>query len=315
MNWVLPLLLHLLAAFLAVATALAILFPRRPLLGVPQHWGLQLWQLGLLAAVGGLLLADWIAVAVAAVVAGYWSWRLSPRRPPRDAAEAAPLLRLAFANLLYGNIDFPRMLRALAALEADVLVLCEATIEARRQLASLEARYPYALDSCAPDNLYGIVILSRVPLRPRSSGIGEDPSPRHLAADLVTEGGRISLIAIHPTNPLRLGHAHRIPAEFDAVAQLCRTALDDLVLIGDCNAAGWSAPLQALERKARLANDRRLRPSWPVWLPPLLRLPLDHVWVRGRVTLVAAQLGPRFGSDHLPLVAEIGLRSQMTDVR
>ena len=43
MNSVLPLLLHLLAAFLAVATVLAILFPRRPVLGVPQHWGLQLW--------------------------------------------------------------------------------------------------------------------------------------------------------------------------------------------------------------------------------------------------------------------------------
>ncbi len=95
MTSVLPLLLHLLVAFLAVATMLAILFPRRPLLGVPQHWGLQLWQLSLVAAIGGLLLTDWRALALSAAVTGYWSWRLWPRRVPRNATEGAtPLLRI-----------------------------------------------------------------------------------------------------------------------------------------------------------------------------------------------------------------------------
>ena len=74
------LLLHLLVASLAVAPALAILSPRGPVLGVPQHWGLQLWQLSLVAAIAGLLLADWRAVTLSAAVGGYWSWRLWPRR-------------------------------------------------------------------------------------------------------------------------------------------------------------------------------------------------------------------------------------------
>ena len=87
MNSVLPLLLHLLVAFLAVATLLAILFPRRPVVGVPQHWGLQLWQLSLIAVIAGLLLADWRAVALSAAVAAYWTWRLWPRRAPREAAD------------------------------------------------------------------------------------------------------------------------------------------------------------------------------------------------------------------------------------
>ena len=110
MTSVLPLLLHLLVAFLAVATMLAILFPRRPVVGVPQHWGLQLWQLSLVAAIGGFLLIDWKAVALSAAVGAYWSWRLWPRRAPRDVAvEAAPLLRIASANLLYENVDFERI--------------------------------------------------------------------------------------------------------------------------------------------------------------------------------------------------------------
>ncbi|HJR22409.1 MAG TPA: endonuclease/exonuclease/phosphatase family protein [Dongiaceae bacterium] len=316
MNSVLTLLLHLLVAFLAVATALAILFPRRPVLGVPQHWGLQLWQLSLLAAIAGLLLSDWMAVAMSAAVGGYWSWRLWPRRAPGDAIEeATPLLRIVSANLLYENLDFDRTLRGLVALDADVLVLSEVTPEMRQHLRRLATSHPHALDTCAPENVYGILILSRFPLTLRSTGVGEDPTPRHIAAELSIGIDTISLIAIHPTNPLRFSRAHRIPAEFDAVADLCRTAPSDLVLIGDCNAAGWSSYLRALERAAGLANDGRMRPSWPIWLPPLVRLPLDHVWVRGRVALLKAGLGPRFGSDHLPLVAEIGFRDQMSEIR
>jgi endonuclease/exonuclease/phosphatase (EEP) superfamily protein YafD len=311
MNSVLPLLLHLLVAFLAVATLLAILFPRRPLVGVPQHWGLQLWQLSLIAVIAGLLLTDWRAVALSAAVAAYWTWRLWPRRAPRDAAgEAAPLLRLVAANLLYQNLDFERSLQGLATLDADVLVLCEVTPEARRHFRRLEATYPYALDTCAPENLYGILILSRFPLRHCSSGAGEDPTPRHLAADLATGIGTVSLVAIHPTNPLRFSRANRIPAEFHAVADLCRAARGDLILTGDCNAAGWSSYLRDLEQAAGLANDGKMRPSWPIWLPPLVRLPLDHVWVRGRVALVKAALGRRLGSDHLPLVVELGWRDE-----
>ena len=310
------LLLHLLVAFLAVATALAILFPRRPVLGVPQHWGLQLWQLSLVAAIAGLLLADWRAVALSAAVGGYWSWRLWPRRAPRDATvEATPLLRLVSANLLYENLDFDRTQQGLVTLDADVLVLCEVTPEMRQHLRRLETSYPHALDTCAPESVYGMLILSRFPLTLRSTGVGEDPTPRHIAAELSIGTDTISLIAIHPTNPLRFSRAHRIPAEFESVADLCRTAPPNLVLIGDCNAAGWSSYLRALEGAAGLANDGKMRPSWPIWLPPLVRLPLDHVWVRGRVTLLRAGLGPRFGSDHLPLVAEIGFREQMTDDR
>jgi len=310
MSSALLLLLQVLVAFVAVTTLLAILFPRRPLLGVSQHWGFQIWQLGLIALIGGILLADWIAIALSAAAALYWSWRLWPRRSLSDAAESAPLLRLVSANLLYQNLDFERMLQGIAAIGADVIVLCEVTPEARERFRSLEARFPHGLDTCPADSLYGIAILSRFPLTLRSSGIGEDPLPRHLAADLTVEGRRITLAAIHPTNPMRLSRARRIPGEFEAVADLCRGATDDLILIGDCNAAGWSRYLRDLEQKAGLANDRRLRPSWPVWLPPLVRLPLDHVWVRGRVALLRAELGARFGSDHLPLIAEIGWRDK-----
>jgi endonuclease/exonuclease/phosphatase (EEP) superfamily protein YafD len=309
MNTVLVVLTHVTAGFVVIATLLALAFPRRPLLGVSQHWGLQLWQLALLGAIGGFLVQAWIAIALSGASAVYWSWRLWRRKPAAEVADGAPLLRLVSANLLHRNSAFDRTLQVISALNADVVVLCEATAAARQRFGSLGARFPHALDTCATDSLYGIVILSRFPLKLRSRGIGEDdPMPRHLAADVAAEGKIITIVAIHPTNPLRLSRSDRIPAEFESVAAFCRTAPEDLILIGDCNAAGWSRCLQDLEKTASLANDRRLRPSWPVWLPSLVRLPLDHVWVRGHVALLRAELGPKFGSDHLPLIADVGWR-------
>jgi endonuclease/exonuclease/phosphatase (EEP) superfamily protein YafD len=298
---------YLLAGFLLAASALAMTFPRRPILGMPQHWGLQLWWLALLGMLPALWLRDWIALALCAAIAGYWSLRLFRKRPA-EGAQDAPLLRIAFANLLHENTDYARAVAAIGAIEADVVVLCETTPDARAAFLALEARLPHVLDTCVPGGLYGLTFLSRFPLRERSRGLGEDAAPRHLAADLDVAGAPVSLVAIHPTNPLRLSRAHRVPGEYDAVATLCRAAAGDLIVIGDCNAAGWSGALRDLERATGITNDRGLRPSWPVWLPHPVRLPLDHVWVRGRLSLRRAQLGRPFGSDHLPLIAEIGRR-------
>lgn len=304
----LPLLTYALAAFLAVTALLAIACPRRPILGMPQHWGLQLWWLGLLGMLPALWLRDWSALAVCALVAGYWTPRLFRKRP-EERAQDAPLLRIVFANLLHENTAHARGVAAIGAIDADVVVLCETTPAARAAFAALETRLPHALDTCVPDGLYGLTILSRFPLSERSRGLGDDVAPRHLAVDLDIGGQPVSLVAIHPTNPLRLSRAHRVPGEFAAVAALCNAAARELIVIGDCNAAGWSGPLRDFERAAGIANDCGLRPSWPVWLPNPVRLPLDHVWVRGQLTLRTARLGRPFGSDHLPLIAEIGRRA------
>jgi endonuclease/exonuclease/phosphatase (EEP) superfamily protein YafD len=291
-------------AFLAIATLLAILFPRAPLLGVSQHWGLQLWWLSLVAAIVEIAVgAWWMAIpAIAAML--YWGVRLFGR--PRIRAKGGrALLRIASANLYFSNTRHQRAVQSLSALGADVVAMCEVTPQARNALRALERDLPHALDTCQPDGIYGLVVLSRFPIRLRSQGVGDDPLPRHLAVDLDVGGRTISLVVIHPGNPLRFERAHRIPGEFTATVTLCNEAARDLILIGDCNAAGWSHAARQLERDAGLVNDRRIRPSWPVWLPAPIRLPLDHVWVRGRIQLAAARLGKPFGSDHLPLIADL----------
>jgi endonuclease/exonuclease/phosphatase (EEP) superfamily protein YafD len=304
--------LVLLTAFLAIATLLAILFPRAPLLGVSQHWGLQLWWLSLLAAIIEIAIGAWWMAIPAIAATLYWGVRLFGRRRVRMQGGRA-MLRIVSANLLHTNTDYDRAVRALSALDAGVVVTCEVTPQARAALRALEAQFPHVLDTCRPNGLYGIAIFSRFPLTLRSRGEGGDSMPRHLAVDLDVGGRIIALVAIHPTNPLWLDSAHRIPGEFAATAALCRAAPAELVLIGDCNIAGWSHWARLLESEAGVGNDRRIRPSWPRWLPAPIRLPLDHVWVRGRVQLAAARLGKPLGSDHLPLIADLAWLGEVNE--
>ena len=46
--------------------------------------------------------------------------------------------------------------------------------------------------------------------------------------------------------------------------------------------------------------------SWPTFVP-FLRLPLDQCLVSPAVEVVDCRLGPKIGSDHLPLIVDLRL--------
>jgi endonuclease/exonuclease/phosphatase (EEP) superfamily protein YafD len=310
---ILILAVSILAGFVLAATVLAILCETRPFFGMTQHWGLQLWWLALIGAGGGAWLGIRWAAFACGISALYWSLRIwLPRFAANDTPTepAAPLLRLMSANLLYINTraDLPDRLRAAAA---DVIVLIEVTPDCRDRLKMLGDTHPHAVDSCDidPSGLYGILIRSRYPLTVLSRGGGSDAAPRHLSVRLQVEGRALDLIAVHLTNPTRWRLAPRIPGEIQDLIRQAKSGGADLILCGDCNAAGWSSWLRRLEAATGLRNQGRLLPSWPVALPVFLRLPIDHVWARGRAIALDTRLGSRTGSDHLPLLAEIGWRA------
>jgi len=49
--------------------------------------------------------------------------------------------------------------------------------------------------------------------------------------------------------------------------------------------------------------------SWPTW-SSLLRVPLDNCLVSSRVVVTAHRDGPDIGSDHRPLVVDLGVTKQ-----
>jgi hypothetical protein len=90
------------------------------------------------------------------------------------------------------------------------------------------------------------------------------------------------------------------------LAGYARSLGRDQILMGDFNSVPWSDVQTAFRAATWVDNRGPLVTTWPAQLPAPLRVPIDTVFVGGGLTIRDLSAGPDLGSDHLPLIAEIG---------
>jgi endonuclease/exonuclease/phosphatase (EEP) superfamily protein YafD len=79
----------------------------------------------------------------------------------------------------------------------------------------------------------------------------------------------------------------------------------DAVLMGDFNSTPWGTLQSDLRDKTTFDNRGRLAFTWPSWGPAIIRLPIDQIFISGKLAIRDYDVGPAVGSDHLPLLADI----------
>ncbi len=252
-----------------------------------------------------------VAVALSAaqlvVAAGTIGWS-GPQ--PADQDELA--IRLVSANVLYTNDDIRRLGDELASEEADIVVLQEVTDRVLDELRESElwALYPYR--SLAPHPLFlGAATFSRFPI------VGGGPidvagNPM-LSTDIRTPNGVVRVIDVHTVAPLTTPDAETWSRQHLALADLVARSPHPIVLAGDFNATLDHGPLERLVtgevRDAFRVAGTGTGATWPVWswpMPQLMRL--DHVLVTPGVDVLSITERAGTGSDHLRLVADLGIR-------
>ena len=124
------------------------------------------------------------------------------------------------------------------------------------------------------------------------------------------DGKALNVFGAHFGRPIPARHAR---AQFERLIAVLRTQDHARVLLaGDFNSTPWSFRHRSVE--ASLAIDRRDRMAltWPTHLPAqgaggflVPFLAIDHVYAGTSWRTVSTSLGPRFDSDHLPLVVNL----------
>ena len=279
--------LYALAALVLVVLAFRGAGPPRPVAVVP------------LVAVGGLL-------------ATHLVWAAGPfmGRVPDDAANRS--FTVMTLNLHLGRADAASLVRAAEAERVDLLVLEEVTPDAMARLraAGVERLLPHEAGE-AKDGREGIVVLSR------GEVLGSRTVPMSTpgyAVDLVAGGGRLRVVAVHPTAPNN-GVA-RWASDLAVADQAASASSGPTLVAGDFNATVDHPPLRSLvDGGFRDAVDEARAgwlPTWPsqgtvrmfgVTLPPLFAL--DHVFLRGPLHAVDARDVLVPGTDHRALVVEV----------
>jgi endonuclease/exonuclease/phosphatase (EEP) superfamily protein YafD len=222
-------------------------------------------------------------------------------------------LRLISLNLHTQNERSDLVLKYLQDADADIIMLLEVNDRWMVAMQPLRTNYSQVLAEPREDN-FGIALFSRLPLTNSEVlelGHSEVPS---IATTISVGGQEIFLLGTHPLPPGSAAYARRRNDQLQGIAALVRRHGPAVVVLGDLNCTPWSPYFSDLLRDGGLKTaspQRGLFGSWPAWLP-FGRIPLDHGLVSPNLRVIEKRLGPPVGSDHLPLMVELQLP---TDVR
>lgn len=252
------------------------------------------------------LLAPAFVVLVAALGTGLMLFRPILQSAPPLGHRTVHVSMIEY-NMLKTNARSRADAEWLAAQDADILVLLEASRMQKEWGAVLQAKYPVMV-SCSVHYPCSTVLFSRFPLIEHDALAGDGDADNRkalsaLRAKLDVEGTEFTVVAAHLDRPWPLGEqAIWIEPMRDAVAEVTGPA----VLSGDFNSAPWTHAIRSIGSAGDFRLGSGFVTSWPSANPGFLRLPLDQLYLRGRVE-ADVRTGPQLGSDHLPVLIELDI--------
>ncbi|MFY7806852.1 MAG: endonuclease/exonuclease/phosphatase family protein [Limnoraphis robusta] len=234
----------------------------------------------------------------------------------KNDANSQPTLRLLHLNLDVNNSNYTPTLQYLDQQNADIIFLQEVTPAWLNQIESNLSRYQ-VIESRPLTNTQGVALLVPTNLLPslqvKNTEILHFPSgsERPMIATQIQGNQTLSILSLHVTRPRNNGTSNYQKTELDAVAawsQQQQNQGNQVIIIGDFNLTPWSSRFRQFLQAAHLRNSQRgfgLQPTWLAGLPPFMMIAIDHAVYSEDLMTLDRKIGPKLGSDHLPLWLEV----------
>lgn len=291
-------------------------------------WWVRLWDFPRLQVAGLLMIVE---IGLWFLKLGRWRWPLTgavlvalgwqishflayfPPYPKQVASVSnCPANRqfsLLNANVLQSNRDYPALRRLVQERDPDILLLLETDAAWENAIEPLKARYPYRISEAIP-NTYGLMLMSRLPMEGRILHRLQPDIPSADAKVRLGDGSLVRLHAIHPEPPLPGDDAGERDAELVLVGRQVRDEGHAAIVLGDLNDVAWSRTSGLFRRVGGMLDPRVGRGLYPTFNAkyPLLRWPLDHLFVSPHFQLMQIDLLSDIGSDHFPIYFRLCLK-------
>lgn len=234
-----------------------------------------------------------------------------------DASADTRLLTSSVVNLQFNNTQKSAVRDQLSSLGSELLLLIEIDKVWSEALGDLEDQYPYREGVVRGDGL-GIMLWSKMPI--------VESEVRHLVsskrasifAKLQTSEGRVvNFVGLHPTPPgLEESDAEgrqdsRIrDAELMLVAKMVADKPNDhWIVAGDFNDVAWSHTTRVFKRISGLKDPRIGRGLYNTYHAeyPVLRFPIDQVFLSASALISRLARFRPAGSDHFAITTEFSL--------
>jgi endonuclease/exonuclease/phosphatase (EEP) superfamily protein YafD len=246
-----------------------------------------------------------------------WSapWRLASAAGRAEPVPEGPTFTLLSANALGPNRRATEFAAAVVAIDADVVLVVEASQLILDALDAAEIRHHHGPGLIERrDRWAGVGIWSSHPMQRLEGGDICAGGHAYLAVRVQLPSGPVDVVAVHTVAPARRGSGPRWRQSFETLAALVDRLDGPVVAAGDYNATLGHHPLRRFLartglRDAHTAAGRGLARSWPAsgrW--PQVGL-IDRVAVPDELAVASIAEVRLPGSDHLGVVTTLVVRS------
>jgi endonuclease/exonuclease/phosphatase (EEP) superfamily protein YafD len=272
-------------------------------------------QFALIAAaclVGLIMPGARALAAIALIIAGLIGIGLWPHiqaenhRADVEAPADHRAVRVMSFNASLENANNLAIAEEIGRQDPDVVVMVEIGNEKRPLMQALKARYPYQDDCIHLDFCY-LAILSKFPVVDFESH-SKWRGPPVVRATFGPELGGLTVIGTHL---IRFPHQRSQLIQMSELGKFASKFAGPRLVAGDFNATPFSRLLTTFENAGGLNRLTWWTPSWPARIA-LAQLAIDHVYASDQVIVLRApRIGGNAGSDHYPIIVDIGVPTQL----
>lgn len=219
--------------------------------------------------------------------------------------KAGKPLRVMTFNVMTGNENHVAAIEHVLKADADIVCLLEVDETWRMSLEPLRVKYPHRVEEMNDGN-FGIACYTRLPLKSsevRRFTIWALPT---VLLNLDHLGVPLTFIGTHPIPPMSGLNAQEWRSQLSQLGTIAASIEGEVIVAGDLNATPWCEGMRLLRGKSGLqfrSVDPVWPPTWGLMLPVMI--PIDHVLVKGGLSIQKRVIGPDLGSDHRPVTVEI----------
>lgn len=217
---------------------------------------------------------------------------------------------LLVGNVLQDNDDADSLIGAITQTDPDLVFLCETNEQWRQRLSPLETYFEYSY-LLPLEDYNGMLFYSKFPIKNvEERYLVQDHIPS-LRIDLDLPNERdLRLYAVHPRPPRPEDNTEKLDHELIHVAKEVCDYTKPVIVTGDLNDVGWSRTIKTFLETSGLVDPRRGRGLYNSYNAkiPVVRWPLDHIFHSTHFGVIRIKRLSKFGSDHFPIIAELGLR-------
>jgi endonuclease/exonuclease/phosphatase (EEP) superfamily protein YafD len=194
--------------------------------------------------------------------------------------------------------------------QPDILGLIELTPAFAEQLDGIRSNFRFVFEE-PKEGFDGLGLYSNIPILEGRLAKFSPGAPPAISAILDVESRDTEVLIVHPVAPISEILAKKRNEQLEALADYIAKSPRRFVVLADLNTALWSDNYQRFVRDSGLRNSRRgfgVESTWPA--TKFLGVAIDHIFHSPDIPVRDFRVLSTIGSDHLPVIADLGLIGQ-----